>query len=91
MGYYVNPEDGSSKEDWLNANADQEATNALAQNFRWEDVNSDSQLPVCLVDNGPFTAAGIAYDEDEFKVFMHEDGRAKTWYIVDKNLLQQFM
>jgi hypothetical protein len=76
MGYYINPKDGSSKEEWLKAHA-QEITEDLALQV---DTNGDS-LPVCLVDNGRFTAAGIGYYPREVEVFAEPDGRRKRWYL----------
>lgn len=76
MGYYINPKDGSSKEEWLKAHA-QEITEDLALQV---DTNGDS-LPVCLVDNGMFTAAGIGYCSREVEVFAMPDGRPKQWYL----------
>ena len=37
---------------------------------------------VCVVDNGFFAAAGYAYSNAEFKEFLRDDGRPKTWLIV---------
>lgn len=37
---------------------------------------------VCVVDNGPFDAAGYCFSEEEFKVFASNDGRSKRWLIV---------
>ncbi|MCK9462605.1 MAG: hypothetical protein M0R80_23550 [Proteobacteria bacterium] len=61
MGYYVNPPN-RSKEAFL-------AEKGIpAINPKWEDV-PEGFLPVCLVDNGPFTAAGICYCEAELQCF----------------------
>lgn len=53
--------------------------------------NESSQLPVCLVDNGWMTAAGIAFDEHEMNDFMHPDSRPKQWFLVPKDVLKEFM
>lgn len=40
---------------------------------------------VCLVDNGAFSAAGVAYNEREFQAFMSPDSgpqRPRLWYYV---------
>ena len=42
------------------------------------------ELLVCLVDNGPFTAAAVAIDKTEYERFMRPDWRSKTWYRVPK-------
>jgi hypothetical protein len=58
----------------------------------WEEVD-ENHYPVCLVDNGPFTAAAIAYRSEELEVFSEStlDRRPKTWYTVEKRHLQQFL
>ena len=50
-------------------------------------VGTGGFLPVCLVNNGAFTAAGIAYSESELRAFAREDGRAKRWFLVSKEHL----
>lgn len=37
---------------------------------------------VCVVNNGPFAAAGYAYSPKEFEVFKHPDGRPRRWYVL---------
>lgn len=39
-------------------------------------------VPVCVVTNSRFDAAGVAYDKREFDRFMTEDGRPKEWLVV---------
>lgn len=82
MGYYINPET-ETKEAWLQANAKPISTNE-ARNF---DFSGDS-LPVCLVDNGPFTAAVIAYDPRERDHFMRPDWRPKVWFSATRKSLE---
>jgi hypothetical protein len=76
MGAYVN-HPKLQKEDWLLLHA-----NAFGPNPpQWRNV-PEGYLPVCLVDNGPFTAAGIAFSEDELEQFSEpSDSRPKTWYL----------
>ena len=82
MGYYVNPED-QAKEAWLQQNG---------VKIKYQDVPnfdfSSDHLPVCLVDNGIFTAAGIAFSPEERDYFIKEDGRPKIWYSVPRKLLE---
>lgn len=37
---------------------------------------------VCVMDNGPFAAAGYAYSEEEWKVFSLPDDRKKQWFVL---------
>lgn len=37
---------------------------------------------VCVVDNGPFAAAGYAYDADEWEAFSQDDGRKRQWFVL---------
>lgn len=42
-------------------------------------------VPVCVVDNGPFEAAALAYSEEEFECFANpEDRRRKRWFLMDR-------
>jgi hypothetical protein len=80
MGYYINPRN-CTKETWL-AEHGQPITLAYAKAHPAGD-----RVVVCLIDNGPFTAAGIAYDDRERDAFAHEDIRPKAWYLVPRALL----
>lgn len=79
MGYYVNPDDGSSKERWLALRAVGKPTIGAPS---WRAARNEGNLPVCLVDNTLFTAAAIAYSEEECEAFSREDGRNKIWYLI---------
>ena len=82
MGYYINPPT-MTKEAWLVGHG-KHVPNA-PEKFRDGD-----QIVVCLVDNGPFTAAAVAYSQDELEYFKHpSDGRYKMWFMVPlKDLVQ---
>lgn len=76
MGFYINPKD-STKETWLKKwgllIADQEIIDSIFPGFHL----------VCLVDNGAFTAAGIAFNEREREAFTSGlNGRAHWWFLV---------
>lgn len=86
MGYYINPKD-MSKEKFL-AIYGYPVTHEQASKCS---AGDEGKLVVCLVDNGMFTAAGIAYDDRERDAFMLPDGRDKKWYLVDKELLKPYM
>ncbi len=65
MGQYINPTD-RSKEDFLREHgASMTDEQAIAQPHR----TSDGYV-VCWLNNGAFTAAGIAYDEREKMAFL---------------------
>lgn len=86
MGFYINPKDGRSKEQWL-LDHGRGINHDTVRSF---DFTTD-ELPVCLVDNGPFTAAGIAFDPRERDAFLHPDPRPKQWFAVRRDLLKEFM
>lgn len=74
MGCYVNPP-SQDKEEWLDKNC-------VSIGLRPGPI-TESELPVCLVDNGLFKAAAVAYSERELKVFSDPtDARRKVWYQV---------
>jgi len=84
MGKYINLR-GEQKEDWLARNGvvilEREAKNYLAI----------GKIPVCLLDNGMFTAAGICDTDSEIDAFSHPDGRMKLWYAVPAENLKEFL
>ena len=82
MGTYLNPSDGSSKENFLKKNGEQ-----LENAPVWENIPKDS-MAVCLIDNGMFTAAGIADSKSELNSLREYNGRTKTWYNVPKTLVK---
>lgn len=77
MGIYVNPEN-QTKEEWLISHGTEIHDRAVTS----KDITKDT-LPVCLVDNGPFTAAAVAYSLKEIIAFQNPlDLRPKTWLLV---------
>jgi hypothetical protein len=81
MGCYVNPE-SEAKESWLNREG--KKVNTTCSNNKPENT-----LPVMLVFNNLFTAAGIAYSEDELNYFLDpSDYRVKLWYYVPLEKLE---
>ena len=76
MGAYINPEN-ETKESFL----DREGSEV--SKLSWENKPVGT-LPVVLMDNFIFTAAGIAYSKEELKVFTDPyDYRTKRYYYVD--------
>ena len=77
MGAYINTVNGT-KERWLFENAKP----ITRQEFKNFDYSDETQMPVCLVDNGAFRAAGIAYSAKENQAFTHpENCRPKEYFI----------
>lgn len=75
MGYYINPPN-ETKEEFLQ----REGTKFSP--IEWKNVPDDS-LPVVLINNGFFTAAGIAYSKRELEAFIvPADRRPKSFYLV---------
>ncbi len=83
MGYYIDPSD-CSKEEFLVRHGERLSDAPCTWDF------SSDVLPVCLVDNYEFTAAGIAYSERELEAFVHPDGRSKKWYSVSRESLKPY-
>ena len=89
MGFYINPSYGT-KEEWLLSQGIEvtDPTWEALANFVGVQPPDDSGVYVCLVDNGPFRAAGICYSEAEFDAFRMPDAgaqRPRTWYVVPRN------
>lgn len=82
MGYYINPKD-VTKEEWLSKHG------KLIPAEQAKDHITEETLPVCLVDNGRFTAAGVAFDSRELAAFTRPDGRPKIWFSVSIPLLYE--
>ncbi len=88
MGYYLEAEPGSTKEEWLAAHGTPAPVGATekATIGTWLDKPAD-QVLICLVDNGPFRAAAIITGQHEFEEFGHPsylltDPRPRTWWYV---------
>lgn len=84
MGCYVETQ---NKEKWL---MDNHNGWYAMQMPKWERLNIDGYRPVVLVDNGPFRAAGIAYDEQEYERFTDpRDERPKQVFLVSIEKLKE--
>jgi hypothetical protein len=85
MGYYIDPP-GETKEAWLAQHGT--PLRSVPQDVSLFDEDGNEALPVCLVDNGIFTAAGIVYSNGELQAFTDPfDARPKYWYAVSKDKL----
>lgn len=79
MGCYINPR-GTTKEAWLREHG--VPTNGPAP-------ITESHVPVCLVNNGPFNAAGVAFDSREVEAFNQPgDFRPKKWHVVSREAVR---
>lgn len=85
MGFYINPP-AAAKEEFLLT----EGKQLSVEEVKKFDFNRP-ELPVCLVDNGWMTAAGIAYDARERDVFVRPDGRPKVWFAVPREKLLPYL
>lgn len=86
MGLYINPPD-MTKEEFLARHG----TRVSESEVREFQYGVRTQLPVCLVHNGAFTAAGIADIPSERAAFLHSDPRPKKWFLVDREVLKPYM
>jgi hypothetical protein len=80
MGYYINPKSGESKEQWLQKNARE-----YVYIPTYDKVIGEGLVPLVLLDNGFFTACGIAYSQREYEEFADpHDARPKTVFGANK-------
>lgn len=82
MGAYINPPN-ETKEWWL-----ERVGECVSIKTRWDDI-PDNKLPVILMFNEMFTAAGVGVDKDEYGELAGFDGRCKKIYLVDKDIVEQ--
>lgn len=89
MGYYIQVSNPKGKAQQL---VDLYSATILPMRPEaFEDVPDNLAL-ICVVDNGPFEAAGLCYDRDEFVDFAdtdHGDTRPRQWVLMDKAVANQ--
>ena len=84
MGRYLNPKN-ETKEAWLKEYAVQ--AEGAPKTFD----QKEGHTITCLVDNGGFTACGLAYFQGELEAFNAPyDARPKTWWWIPNKLTDQF-
>jgi len=49
----------------------------------------DGKALVCIIDNGPFEAALLVHNENEFRESTRINSRATVWLIMDKKLAHE--
>ena len=91
MGLYINPMKGT-KEDWLMKKGRQVCIllpEVALPNFK--SFTEKGELPVILVNNGIFTAAGVAFNEQEYEIMTESeiDTRPKILFAVSKKKLKK--
>ena len=87
MGYYVETE---SKENWLEKHQVKLSFDFENSDFDWVILKDKKILPVVLLDNVNFKAAGIAIDKNEYLRFTDpRDTRNKKVYFVPYKSLKR--
>lgn len=81
MGRYINPSN-EAKERWLTENGKKMQTPEFLD-------ESTGDYAVCLLDNGKYSSAVIAFNKEQFHIFSKSDGSTrdqglKTWYRVPR-------
>ena len=87
MGYYIEVPHNKGKAQQL---VDLHSAQILDKKPEFNEVAPDKAI-ICVLDNGPFEAAGYAYSERELAEFAAPDRfgsyqRPRTWLIMDKKL-----
>lgn len=77
MGYYLNSGEAHGKAEWLVKEHGGKIVNKTEAQLA---VSNPSLAAVIVINNGPFEAAGFAYDMDEFEAFTEpQDIRSLDW------------
>ncbi len=82
MGYYIEVPHNLMKAAQL---VELHGAKVLDKQPVFNEVPSDKAI-ICVINNGPWEAAGYAYNEREFNEFATPDGRPRTWLIMDRKL-----
>jgi hypothetical protein len=73
MGFYIEVPKPRQKAQQL-----VDVHNARIETGKFFDPTGE-RVGICVVENGPFDAAGIAFNAREAEEFAYEDGRPRTW------------
>lgn len=96
MGIYINPKD-TTKEDFLRGLLDEGKAKIIphvpSAHFQTAEQcrQPEDMVVVCVVDNGAFTAAGIAFDKRELAAFVYPDERPRLFLAVHVSALADFI
>lgn len=87
MGYCIDPV-GMTKEQFLCENGKQIPREEF---LKYWSTSDRSVIPVSWINNGAFTAAGVAYSKNEAEVFANlNDGRPVRFFFADKSKVDRF-
>jgi hypothetical protein len=82
MGIYINPPNVASKAAKV-AYIAERSKPITASEFRAWEPGKEGKFAVCVVDNGPFNAAGVAYDKREAEAFTTpEEWRPQQFFLM---------
>lgn len=88
MGYYIEVPEHLNKAEQL---VDIYNAVIIPRPNKLSDIPKDKAL-ICVVENGPFDAAGYCFSQDEFDAFKSDYGprqRPRTWLLMDLALTRQ--
>jgi len=80
MGYYIQTAGNKGKANYL---VTRMGGKLVPQPKSFEEIPTDKALIVVL-DNGPFEAAGLAFNPAELQAFTRPDGRDKQFVLLDR-------
>jgi hypothetical protein len=81
MGYYIQGP-LKNKGEFLAEQYDARECSQIEAFVHIEDLN---EIGICVVDNGPFEAAALCYNDKEFMAFSDpHDLRPKKWYLMNR-------
>jgi hypothetical protein len=82
MGQYIETTNGATTQKAIHFMEDHGAQGLPEPQFI---DPATGKVAVCVVSNGPFEAAAVAYDEEEFRSFLStaRDNRPRTWIVMD--------
>lgn len=88
MGHYINPPD-KTKEQFLEEHAKSVAL-PIVNAYEYNADHHPTLVPICLIDNGHFTAAGVLMDATERRAFIEDGtGRPRKWYMCPIDVLDK--